>query len=196
MSRAWLQATIGFGALFAGLFGAVAALAPQPRLLWNASASVPVGLYRLVAEPRPAPGDLVAIAPPAPVAALLARRGYLPRGVPLLKRVAAAEGALVCRSGSFVTIDGAFAGRVLTRDRAGRPLPYWIGCRQLRSGELFLLGSAPGSLDSRYFGALPAAGVVGIAHPLLVRDAPGARLRWRTASARAFASPQTEGGRR
>ncbi|MGQ2936859.1 MAG: S26 family signal peptidase, partial [Sphingopyxis sp.] len=42
-----------------------------------------------------------------------------------------------------------------------------------------LLNPAPDSLDGRYFGPLPDTGVVGVAHPLLVRDAPGAPLRWR-----------------
>lgn len=179
MRRPWLRATIASGALFAGLFGAVAALAPQPRIVWNASASMPTGLYRVDVGRRPATGDLALIDPPERVASLLAARGYLPRGVPLLKRVVAAEGALVCRSGAFVTVDGVGAARALDRDRMGRPLPRWIGCRRLQRGELFLLGDAPDSFDSRYFGALPAAAVIGTAHPLLTRDAPGAPLRWR-----------------
>ena len=36
----------------------------------------------------------------------MAARGYVPRGVPLLKPVAAVAGARVCRSGLAVTIDG------------------------------------------------------------------------------------------
>ena len=179
MSRRWLRATLLAGALFAGLFGTVAALAPQPRLLWNASASVPVGLYRIDVGAHPALGDFVAIDPPERIAALLDARGYLPRGVPLLKKVAATEGMLVCRSGAFVTIDGTATARALTRDRAGRPLPYWLGCRLLQPGELFLLGTRPDSLDGRYFGPLPASGLVGTAHPVATRDRPGAPLRWR-----------------
>lgn len=184
MNRRWLRTTAACGALFCGLFGAVAALAPQPRLLWNASASVPVGLYSIDVGAAPARGDLVAIAPPAPLAAWLAARGYLPRGVPLLKRVAATEGALVCRSGVFVTIDGAPAARARPVDRMARTLPLWLGCRRLQRGELFLLGASPDSLDSRYFGALPASAVIGTAHPILTRDASGAPLRWRQDGAR------------
>ncbi len=123
-----------------GLFGAAAILAPQPRLIWNASASVPVGLYAIDVGAEPARGDLVAIAPPAPLSAWLSKRGYLPRGAPLLKRVAATSGALVCRSGVFVTIDGAPAARARSADRMGRTLPLWLGCRQLGRGELFVLG--------------------------------------------------------
>lgn len=179
MNRRWLRATAACGATFCGLFGAVAMLAPQPRLLWNASASVPVGLYAIDVGAAPTRGDLVAIAPPAQLSDWLSVRGYLPRGVPLLKRVAAMEGALVCRSGVFVTIDGAPAARTRSADSMGRTLPPWLGCRRLRRGELFLLGASPDSLDGRYFGPLPASAVIGTAHPILTRDASGAPLRWR-----------------
>ncbi len=178
MRRRWLRATVVAAAGFAGLFGAVAALAPQPRLVWNASASVPVGLYRIEVGAAPRVGELALVEPPAALASLLAARGYLPRGVPLLKYVAAAEDALVCRSGVFVTVDGRFAARARAADRLGRALPRWLGCRRLARGEYLLLGSAADSFDGRYFGALRAENLIGTAHPLLTRDAPGAPLRW------------------
>lgn len=184
MNRRWLRATAACGGLVGVLFGAVAMLAPQPRLLWNASSSVPVGLYSIDVGAMPTRGDLVAIAPPKPLAGWLVSRGYLPRGVPLLKRVAATEGALVCRSGVFVTIDGAPAARARSADRMGRTLPIWLGCRRLQRGELFLLGTSLESLDSRYFGPLPTSAVIGTAHPILIRDASGAPLRWRRDGAR------------
>lgn len=179
MSRRWLRATAASAALFAGLFGAAALLSPSPRIIWNASPSVPVGLYTVDPGRRPDVGELALIAPPADVAALLAARGYVPRGVPLLKRVAAKPGALVCRSGVFVTIDGAPAARARDTDRLGRPLPRWLGCRRIQPGQLFLLNSAPDSLDGRYFGPISDAGLIGTARPLATRAAPGAPLRWR-----------------
>ena len=179
MKRPWLRATLGSAALFAMLFGAVAALAPHPRLVWNASASVELGLYHVELGAAPRAGDLVLVEPPDALARLLAQRGYLPRGVPLLKHVAAAEGALVCRSGDFVTIDGGFAAGARAAGRAGRALPRWRGCRRLAHDEFFLLGSAPDSFDSRYFGPLAATNLIGTAHPLITRVAPGAPLRWR-----------------
>ena len=96
--------------------------------------------------------------------------------------MAASEGALVCRSGVFVTIDGAPAARARDRDSLGRPLPLWLGCRRLQRGDLFLLNAAPGSFDSRYFGPLSSDHLIGTAHPLLTRAAPGAPLRWRPAA--------------
>ncbi|WP_374394965.1 S26 family signal peptidase [Sphingopyxis sp.] len=182
MSRRWLRATAASAALFAGLFAGAALLSPSPRIIWNASPSVPIGFYTIDPGRRPGIGELALIAPPADVAGLLAARGYVPRGVPLLKRVAALPGALVCRSGVFVTIDGAPAARARDTDRLGLPLPRWLGCRRIQRGQLFLLNAAPDSLDGRYFGPISDVGLIGTAQPLATRDAPGAPLRWRRAA--------------
>ncbi|MGV3730575.1 MAG: S26 family signal peptidase [Sphingopyxis sp.] len=182
MNRRYLAATLGSATLFASLFAAAAWQPPRPRLVWNASASVPVGLYRIDAA-APALGDVVAVAPPPAVAAWLARRGYLPAGTPLLKHVAALPGTLVCRSGSEIFVGGRRAATARTADRRGRELPRWTGCRTLRTGEIYLLNAAPDSLDGRYFGPLPAAGVIGRARPIVTRAAPGAPLRWRLGQA-------------
>lgn len=179
MNRRYLRATIAATTLFGALFGAAAWFAPQPRLIWNASASAPIGLYRIDVGRRPQVREIALVEPPAAVGAFLARRGYLPAGTPLLKQVAALPGARICRSGALVTIDGRPAARARMRDRLRRPLPRWSGCRTLRGGEIFVLNPAPDSLDSRYFGPLPAAGVIGRARPVLTRDRPGAPLRWR-----------------
>src|SRR3546814_14923435 len=83
----------------------VAAVLPLPKLLlWNASASAPIGLYRINPFARPAVGDMVAVAPPPALARIMAERHYLPVGVPLLKHVAAHPGALIRRPGATVTI--------------------------------------------------------------------------------------------
>jgi conjugative transfer signal peptidase TraF len=179
MNRRYLVATVAAASLFGCAFVAVAWLAPAPRLLWNASASAPIGLYRIDADARPVAGDLVAIEPPAALGDWLAQRGYLPLGVPLLKRVAGVPGQRICRTGVFVTIDGHGAARAVARDRLGRPLPTWLGCRIIGRGEFFLLNAPPDSLDSRYFGAISATGLIGVAQPIWTRAASGAPLRWR-----------------
>jgi type IV secretory pathway protease TraF len=45
-------------------------------------------------------------------------------------------------------------------------LPTWRGCRVLPAGQIFVLGSAPASFDSRYFGPIDARYVVGIGFPV------------------------------
>ncbi|GAA4488248.1 S26 family signal peptidase [Gluconacetobacter asukensis] len=164
--RAWFFATH-----FAVLgVGASLAFHPAPRWVWNETASVPVGLYRIQSTTPVRVGDIVAIRLPEHEAMLLAARGYLPFGVPLLKPVAALAGQSVCRIGVHVTIDGKAAGDAKTVDHRGRPLPVWQGCQRLGSGQVFVMNAAvPTSLDGRYFGILPMDTVIGRAVPVHVR---------------------------
>lgn len=152
----------------AALGGTSAALwQPAPQLIWNASASVPIGLYAVRPMNSLRQGELVVVRPPEAIAGLLDVRGYLPRGVPMLKRIAALPGQAVCRAGLEISIDNASAGAALSRDHLGRSLPGWQGCHVLRHGEIFLMNlHVPASLDSRYFGALPASAIIGRAVPV------------------------------
>ncbi|MFS3136053.1 S26 family signal peptidase [Gluconacetobacter sacchari] len=153
--------------------GTSVAIHPEPRLIWNATASTPVGLYRLQSVSTLHVGDLIAIRPPADIAAMLARGGYLPLGVPLLKPVAALPGQLVCRIGAVVSVDGKPLGNALARDHRGRPLPVWQGCRHVLPGQIFVMNAAvPTSLDGRYFGVLPVDAVLGRARPVWLVSSP------------------------
>ncbi|AXB76598.1 S26 family signal peptidase [Novosphingobium sp. P6W] len=174
----YVAATVLVVDLFAALFLAQHWRQPRPRLLWNASASAPIGLYRVAAIDHPRVGDLVVLTPPALLAGLMARRGYLPRGVPLVKRVAGLPGARICRDGSVVTIAGHAAAIARPRDAGGRALPSWRGCRVVGGGELLLLNPGLDSFDGRYFGAIEATGLVGRAIPILTREAAHSPLRW------------------
>ena len=125
---------------------------PAPRLVWNASASVPIGLY-VVAGGAPQHGDLVLAVPPPDVRRLAAERGYLPEGVPLVKRIAAATGDLVCAADRTVFINGVAVATVLASDARRRPMPQWHGCVTLDADTvLLLLADVPTSFDGRYFG--------------------------------------------
>jgi conjugative transfer signal peptidase TraF len=140
---------------------------PAPSLVWNASESVPVGLYRVQPARKLTVTDLVVAVPPEPLATFLAEGGYLPRGVPLIKRVLALPGQTVCRTELGITVDGIEMGMARQHDSRGRPLPRWQGCRIIAKGDLFLMNwDEPGSLDGRYFGPIAAASIVGHAEPL------------------------------
>lgn len=150
---------------------------PSPRLVYNPSNSVPVGWYRV--EPRLRHPDLLQVGSivlvhlPAEAAALAAQRGYLPLHVPLLKRVGAVAPQLVCITGQVLRIDGHTAATALSSDHIGRPLHGWPHCRRLQAGEVFLLSvTNPASFDSRYFGPVRAADVIGIAQPLWLLEQP------------------------
>ena len=178
--RFYVRATAITASAFAGAFAVIAVTDPLPRVVWNASASAPIGLYRIEPLPDPPNGALVAVTPPPPLARWLAERGYLGERVPLLKHVAAKPGQRVCRIGAVVSIDAQPVVVARLADGMGRPLPVWQGCRTLRAGELLMLNpDHADSMDGRYFGRLPASTVLGRAIPILTRDDLEAPLTWR-----------------
>ncbi|MFN8683132.1 S26 family signal peptidase [Paracoccus sp. P2] len=161
------------------VIGSVSATDIAPRLIWNASASLPVGLYRVEPPTTLTLGDLVAVDPPEPLAQFVAARGYIGPGVPLLKRVIALPDTRVCRTGASITVDGQVLGAARERDRFGRPLPTWQGCRIIGADEVFLMNrEAEDSLDGRYFGPLPVASVTARIVPLWTDAAGDGRFHW------------------
>lgn len=137
------------------------------RLVWNASASLPIGLYRIEPGAPVRFGELAAVRPSLALERFMAERRYVERNVPLLKPVAATSGATVCRTGPRVTINGHTVAMALPHDRFGRPLPRWSGCRLLASSEIFLIAPASAaSFDSRYFGVVTRRQVIGRAVPI------------------------------
>jgi conjugative transfer signal peptidase TraF len=151
---------VGAGALIAPIV-----LETTPLYVWNASDSVPIGLYRLRSADNLFVTELVAVQPPEPLATFLDLNGYLPTGVPMLKRVLALPGQTVCRSGLAVSVDAIEMGEARDRDGRGRPLPKWRGCRVVGEGELFVMNwQSANSLDGRWF--LPTSAVIGRAIPV------------------------------
>ncbi|WP_081770538.1 MULTISPECIES: conjugative transfer signal peptidase TraF [unclassified Mesorhizobium] len=123
---------------------------------------------------KPDVGDVVFICPPQAAAFELAlERGYLPPGPcaggtgPLIKAVAALAGQDIAIDGR-VQIDGRLLdhSELRTVDTEGRALPAFAG-GVVPAGNVFLHSRFPGSYDSRYFGPIPAAGILGLARPIL-----------------------------
>ena len=142
-----------------------------PTYIWNASKSVLIGLYQLQPAGRLAVTELVAVRPPEPLATFLDLNGYLPIGVPMLKRVLALPGQTVCRKELTISVDEIDMGNALSRDSRGRPLPVWQGCQVVGADELFLMNwQSADSLDGRYFGVVPSSSVIGKALPVWTRE--------------------------
>lgn len=166
---------IGLAALCAP---AVMPMAIRDRVfvVYNPSDSVPRGWYRIGRMESAASlhlGSIVLARLPAGVAAFAAQRGYLPSGVPILKRIGALAPQSVCVRGQLVHIDGTMVATVRAHDGAHRPLQVWSQCRLLAVDELFLLGDTnPASFDSRYFGPISASAVLGVARPLWTWSTP------------------------
>lgn len=173
--------TVGLAAIFSpGLLRAVVPVtAPGdpagafvPRLVYNASDSVPRGFYVIRAQP-PRVGDIILTRLPGDAARQAAERGYLPAGVPLIKPIAAGYGDHVCVRNGIVRINGRVVTLTLRHDRQGRPMSAWPGCRLLTEHEWFLLGTMrAASFDSRYFGPVTHAITYGVAVPLWVWGTP------------------------
>lgn len=141
--------------------------AAEPRVVYNPSDSLPRGWYRIGPPKSLHVGSIVLVALPTDVAALAAQRGYLPAGIPLLKRIGAMPSQKVCIEGRIVSVDGVAVATALAADREGRSMPIWQQCRTLDASEIFLLSSTnPASFDGRYFGPVPASAVIGSAQPL------------------------------
>jgi conjugative transfer signal peptidase TraF len=149
--------------VFSTLLVAAMALKPLPLLLWNASDSVPVGLY-LVRKRQPHIGEIAVIAPPDWVRLYASSRGYLPADVWLLKPMVATSSSVVCRVGNIVLVDGKPVARAKKIDGQHRILPVWKGCRTLKSEEIFVLAKPRNSFDSRYFGPIKRSDIIGTAH--------------------------------
>ena len=151
-----------------GLIGLAMLARPAPWLVWNASASAPIGLYRVLPG-KPIRGDLVLVHTPDSVRQLAAERGYLPATVPLVKRVAALDGDIVCAAADVISVNGRVVAERLAHDRLGRPLPAWTGCQTLGPDDVFLLmEDVTGSFDGRYFGSVRRAAIIGRLAPLWI----------------------------
>jgi len=144
----------------------------------NLTPSEPLGLWRIVPLKRPvAVGDLVFVCPPpGAITDFGLERGYLYIGLcpggtaPLIKTVVALSGARVDVS-TDVAIDGKSlrSSHVSPSDGRGQTLRPWSG-GIVPLGHLFLHSPFAGSYDSRYFGPIPTAGILGLACPVLTWD--------------------------
>ncbi len=156
--------------------GSAVAIAGGFRL--NLTPSEPLGFWRIEPLRRAvAVGDLVFICPPSTAPFIDARnRGYLRRGLcaggfaPFIKTVMALPGQHV-EIGENVAVDGMTipASGVRPTDGKGRAIqPFGGGV--VPPDQLFLHSSFASSYDSRYFGPIPASGLLGLARPVLTFD--------------------------
>jgi type IV secretory pathway protease TraF len=97
-----------------------------------------------------------------------------------MKRILGVSGQTVCRSNLSIIVDGVEMGTALQRDRDGRDLPVWQGCRRIPTGQVFLMNwQVPDSLDGRYFGLTSTNQIIGRAVPLWTDEDGDGRFEWR-----------------
>jgi len=146
----------------------------------NATPSMPRGLWRVTSAEKPLRrGQVVTACPPdTPAMREAVRRGYIPDGScpggyePLVKPVAALAGDRVTVSAAGVAVNDEPIARTaqLALDGAGRRIdPVAAGVYRVARDEVWILSAHdPRSFDSRYFGPVPMASILGEARPLLV----------------------------
>ena len=156
---------MAFALLISILLVTVIALNPLPRLIWNASKSVPIGFY-WIEKRSPHGGEIAVLKPPEWVQLIADERNYLPNFAWLLKPVVATNGAIICRFGRMIFVNGKLVARAHLHDKLGRILPTWKGCKALRSDQVFLLSKHSDSFDGRYFGPVDTALIIGTAKHL------------------------------
>lgn len=169
--KAWRGKNVIFACALAGVAAIASAsfVEPSVRVVYNASDSEPRGWYRITPVRRLTVDSVVLANLPNRISALAGERGYLPTGVPILKRVGAMAPQQVCIRDGTVRVDGVAVAHARTFDGLGRLLFAWEQCRRLDNDELFLLGTTnPASFDSRYFGPIRVGAVLGSAQPLWI----------------------------
>lgn len=143
--------TIFIAAICVLLVGFASFVRPQERIIWNRTASAPIGLYWQNNAPI-AQGGWVVVSASSEDARWASRRGYIGKDWPLLKKVAGVPGDEICRIEGSITLNNEHIGRAKSHDTQGRALPVWEGCILLSQVEVFLINQHPDSLDGRYFG--------------------------------------------
>jgi conjugative transfer signal peptidase TraF len=133
---------------------------------FNATPSVPIGLYWISSDPQ---AKFVEFCPPLPYASSSVERGYRARssrgcsdgGVPLLKSIIARPGDIVELSARGFSVNRIPIPNTAPRsvDTAGRVLTPWpFGSYRVAPGTMWVASSYNSrSFDSRYFGPIAAA---------------------------------------
>ena len=149
-------------------------------LHWNASASMPTGLYRTTAlAAPPVRGDTVLFCLAGDAAVVGLQRGYLEAGAcpggsaPLVKPIAAVPGDAVVIDQQGVVVNGQSIPNSAPRavDPSGRELSVAVppGSYVVRQDSVWVVsGHDPRSYDSRYWGPLPVNAITGRAVPVLI----------------------------
>lgn len=142
--------------------GSEVSFPPKPKLLYNPSASAPIGWYQLEQSSTLQLGDQVAAYAPDWARKLADDRRYLPYVYPMIKTIVANGGTEVCASNGLISVPNYPDIQTLSQDSLGRDMPQLSGCSTLKPDEYFLISpNQKFGFDSRYFGEVAVADILG-----------------------------------
>lgn len=140
----------------------IISLAGVAGVRFNATPSLPAGLYRITSDSK---APFAELCPPGPLGPISVQRGYRrfsygencpDGGEPLLKVIIARGGDLVQTSPNGISVNGAWVPNTAPaiRDSEGRPIGAWpFGRYRVVTGTVWVASSYNAkSFDSRYFG--------------------------------------------
>ena len=135
---------------------------PKPKLLYNPSASAPIGWYKLEGKSTLKVGDQVAAYAPDWARKLADERRYLPYEYPMIKTIWASSGMQICAQNNRISVPNHPVIKSLPQDSLGRDMPKLSGCFTLKADEYFLVSpDVQAGFDSRYFGAVIGTDILG-----------------------------------
>lgn len=170
---------VGYSAGSLAIFVLISAGLSLSGIRVNSTPSVPIGLWKIEdLNGRARRGQIVSVQPPhGGFFALAESRGYIGLGpcaggvAPLLKPIAAVAGDCVTVSVQGIAVNGALLpnSNALQQDSMGRCLmPVKHGKYVVQLGTVWLVSGCARSFDSRYFGAVPTANILGTAKPIWI----------------------------
>jgi len=157
-----------FTGLVVGSIAAVCSVFARPLIIYNATDSLPHGIYRVIKQQTYERGDLIVFPVPEQVRSLVIERGWLKPESYLIKLVAAKTGEDMWITCGQVFVNGKPFGTVKKQDRQGLPLPSLVFNDALSPGKIAVLQRSDDSFDSRYFGMIDERDIIGRAVPIRV----------------------------
>ncbi|OQW45419.1 MAG: conjugal transfer protein TraF [Nitrospira sp. HN-bin3] len=155
-------------------FGLV--LAHQAGLRLNTTRSIPLGLYRMSADPIETGAYVLWCPPDRPEFDLAKERGYIGAGFcpggygNMMKKVVASHHDVVSVTDDGIIINGTLmpASQPFETDSIGRPLPRFRVTDHVLAYSEFLLMSDTNSrsFDARYFGPIHRDHIQSLIHPV------------------------------
>jgi len=159
-------AFIAFGIVFS--MAVISSAFERKLIIYNATNSLPVGLYYVVKKTHYQSGDIVCFPIPEHVKRMVSERKWLPENSYLLKKIIAVYGDYCCIDNYKYHVKNSY-GNIKLTDSSGRTMPEISLCKLLSINEFFVGDlDQERSFDSRYFGTININNIHGIARPLWI----------------------------